>query len=113
MSQGIPVNPEQLRNQVQFFQAQLTVLEKELVTFKKLGQAERLMWSWLVDTQLDPGFSRTNLNNFLTASKEHNEALGQLKGIEIAKLKSQLAVAEAMLGEVERLERDSGRKVIV
>jgi hypothetical protein len=97
------VNPDQLRNQVKLLTAEVEFNSQELDRWKKRGEAERNLYHWFADCMIDPGQSRVPLQKYTQAHKEHYQAKTQLKELNLAKIKSQLAIATAMLEEAENV----------
>lgn len=100
--QRIGINPEQLRNQVQLLNAEVQLHEREVYTLREFGKAEREAWTVLLKHNnefSDEAFAR---KRFDLAHKAHETAVVDIKNLEIAKLKSQAAIAQAMLDEAER-----------
>lgn len=106
---GIPVNIQNLENQLTILTAELSNQQDELEAFLERGKTERNLWAVLW-TQLVPAeVPRSALNNFIGASKAYDDSLERKRQIELSKLKAQVAIAQAMLNEAKGLESDQAK----
>ena len=96
------INPELVRNALQMFEAELQLWEAKLDAWNRRGEKERNFLTWFVDSWIDPGKSRTPLREYTIVHKEHYKVEAQLMELQIAKLKSEVAIRKAMLAEGER-----------
>jgi len=113
---GIPVNPEQVRNELQMHTAEVTLHEQELAAFQLRAKCERFFWRWLVDNLVPKEAGRNTFEQFIAADKKHEESEVELRKVEIAKLQSKKAISQAILDEVERIQRgepEAGGSLIV
>jgi hypothetical protein len=110
----IPVNPEQLANQVEIFKVGVKLQEREIFTFQEFGKQYRAFHRALGSSN---GIDAGAMQQFSLAHKAHEAAQVELKRLELSKKQAELAIAEAMLAEAKRVMSGEGsesdRKVII
>lgn len=128
------ITPEQLanhKNSLTLTTAEIELHERELEAWKKRGEAERNLFSWIAtmsvigvprydfDVATDPGINspmwagqRTPLNAYLTAHENHYAAEYELRQLVIVKLKSTQAILRAMIAEAEQMIKEPGRGIV-
>ena len=107
-----PQQLEQHRNSLTLTTAEIELHERELEAWKKRGEAERNLFSWIADVAADPGIKRTPLNAYVTAHKNHYAAEYELRQLVIVKLKSTQAILRAMIAEAEQMIKEPGRGIV-
>ena len=104
---------QQFKNTVQLLTAEIAMLERELECWNKRGEAERNLYLWLADVLADPGRSRAPLNTYRDWHKAHCNAQAEIKQLAIVKLRSELAITEAIVREAEKQIREPEYKGLV
>jgi hypothetical protein len=99
------IDPQVVRNALQMFEAELQLWQAKLDAWNRRGEKERNFLTWFVDSWIDPGKSRTPLREYSIVHKEHYRIEAQLMELQIAKLKSEVAIRKAMLAEAEDASR--------
>jgi hypothetical protein len=94
------VNPEQLRNQVEIYKVDIALREREIFTLQELGKQQRAFNREIASAN---GIKSISVETLNLALKAHESALVEMKRLELIKVKSALAIAEAMLAEVDKL----------
>jgi hypothetical protein len=102
-----------LRSEIQLLEAELTLTQQELDTWKRRGEQERNLYNWMADCMVDPGQSRHPLKMFREAHKAHYDAAAELKDVHIAKLRSQVAIKRAMLEEADKKIAHPGDRALI
>lgn len=104
---------EQFKSSVALLTAEIAMHELELECWNKRGEAERNLYLWLADVVADPGRSRAPLNTYRDWHKAHYNAQAELKQLTIVKLRSELAITEAIVREAEKQIREPGYKSLI
>ena len=113
---GTNLTPEQFqqfKNNVTLLTAEIAMQERELVCWNRRGEAERNLYLWIADALVDPGRSRTPLDAYREWHKAHYNAQAELKQLAIARLRSELAITEAIVREAEKQIREPGYKGLI
>jgi hypothetical protein len=98
----IPISREQVENAVKFLKAEISIREIRLATMKAEGAA----WRCMHDTPGDRNTSQSRLTQkWQEAHRAKEDAESQFQELELMKLKSQLAIQEAMLNDGENNDR--------
>jgi hypothetical protein len=107
-----PAEIENHKNTRTLLEAEVNMREAELAAWKKRGEAERNLYSWIADVSADPSVKRTPLRAYHEAHKEHYAVQGDLKQLEILKLRSQHAILTALITEAEKIIKDPDKALI-
>ena len=97
---------EQQKNSLTLTEAEIVLHERELLAWKRRGEAERQLYTFIVDVSADPGVSRLPLRMFVDAHKAHYQVEAELKELKLARLRSQAAITKAFITEAEKVIKE-------